>query len=193
MLILSSSHLVFSGIISVGHLHAHQLAGHGCQAEADPRYLQLQSRPWLPHFMCKGITCVYLIVRGGEHMHVIVHRRAIYTENIYSCNLAPGSCILCAKAQPSHMCTRMHMCTWLLTCMHKCTLERYLQLQSRPWLPHFMCKGITCVFLYENIHKIVHRRKCIEYNYTHMNTLRIFTAAISPLAPASHMCTCVNI
>ena len=51
VIFFSSSHLVLRSSVW-GHLHAHQLPGHGCQAEADPRYLQLQSRPWLPHFMC---------------------------------------------------------------------------------------------------------------------------------------------
>ena len=44
----------------VDDLHGHQVAGHGCQKEAESGYLQLQSRPWLPHFISTLCTvCMY--------------------------------------------------------------------------------------------------------------------------------------
>ena len=52
----------------VDDLHGHQVAGHGCQKEAESGYLQLQSRPWLPHFISTHCVCVCSAYYAQTHI-----------------------------------------------------------------------------------------------------------------------------
>ena len=64
----------------VDDLHGHQVAGHGCQKEAESGYLQLQSRPWLPHFI--STHCVYVCTDTHSPLYTIVN---IVYENVKTC------------------------------------------------------------------------------------------------------------
>ena len=88
VIFFSSSHLVLRSSVW-GHLHAHQLPGHGCQAEADPRYLQLQSRPWLPHFMCTRPHMWTCELDSSHVNNAHVYRKCMDTANAFYVHSQP--------------------------------------------------------------------------------------------------------